>query len=270
VVHWFELWGLFELRILDFELLLMGFYIKDAREVERMRQAGAIASRTLDLMAVKVKPGVTLKELERWCREYIESQNGKPAFLGYRGFPGAVCISVNDEVVHGIPSKRRVKAGDLVKVDVGVILDGLYADTARTFVVGEIPPRTRQLVMATEQALALGIAQARAGNRLSDISCAVQDYVEALGFSVVRELSGHGVGIKLHEEPSVPNFGKPGTGSRLVAGLTIAIEPMINQGTYEVRTERNGWTVVTKDGAPSAHFEHTILVNDGPAEILTK
>jgi methionyl aminopeptidase len=248
----------------------MGFYIKDAREIEGIREAGRIVARTLDYMSEKVRTGVTLSQLERWCQEFITSQDAVPAFLGYRGFPGAVCISVNEEVVHGIPGRRRVQGGDLVKLDVGVKKKGLYADGARTFVVGDIPPQTRKLVETTEKALYLGIEQAQAGKRLSDISCAIQRHVEAHGFSVVRDLSGHGVGIELHEDPPVPNFGRPGTGRKLVAGMTLAIEPMVNMGTYEVFTEANGWTVVTKDSAPSAHFEHTILVVEGPAEILTR
>jgi methionyl aminopeptidase len=248
----------------------MGFYIKDAREIAGMRQAGHIVAATLDRIASEVKVGVSLTQLERICRDFIVANEAEPAFLGYKGFPGAVCISVNDQVVHGIPNGRRVVEGDLVKVDVGVRKDGLYGDGARTFVVGAIPPRIRELVDTTEQALYLGIEQARAGHKLGDISWAVQSFVEAHGFSCVRELSGHGVGIELHEEPAVPNFGKPGRGARLVAGMTLAIEPMINVGTHDVRTEANDWTVVTKDGQASAHFEHTILVTNGPAEILTK
>lgn len=248
----------------------MGIYIKDEPEIVAMRRAGAIVARTLDSIADNVKPGVTLLELEHWCQAFIEEQGGKPAFLGYRGFPGAVCISVNQEVVHGIPSARRVQESDLIKIDVGVLKDGLYADGARTFPVGAIDRRTQKLVGATAEALERGIQQACAGNRISDISCSIQDYVEAQGFSVVRELSGHGVGVELHEEPSVPNFGKPGTGAVLKPGMTLAIEPMVNMGKYDVLTERNGWTVVTKDGLPSAHFEHTVLIRDGRAEILTK
>jgi methionyl aminopeptidase len=252
------------------ELRLMGFYIKDAQEIEGMRQAGRIVARVLDHIADRMKPGITLTQLARWCQEFITGEGGKPAFLGYRGFPGAVCTSVNDEVVHGIPGPRRIREGDLVKLDVGVIKNGLYADGARTFVIGSTPPRTQELVAATEQALYLGIEQATAGKRVSDISCAIQRFVETRGFSVVRDLSGHGVGIELHEEPAVPNFGKPGTGRKLVPGMTLAIEPMVNLGAFEVLTEANGWTVKTRDGAPSAHFEHTVLVTGGPAEILTQ
>jgi methionyl aminopeptidase len=248
----------------------MGFYIKDAGEVARIRQAGALVARTLDYIRDRVVRGVTLKQLAESCREFIVQHDAKPAFLGYRGFPGAICTSVNEEVVHGIPGPRKVQEGDLVKLDIGVLKDGMYADAARTFIVGQIPAPWQKLVSATEHALALGIEQARAGNRLSVVSCAIQDYVEAQGFSVVRELSGHGVGIELHEEPPIPNFGKPGTGPKLVKGMTLAIEPMVNMGGFEVDTERNGWTVIARDGLPSAHFEHTILVQDGPAEILTR
>lgn len=248
----------------------MGFYIKDAGEVARIRQAGALVARTLEYIRDRVVPGVTLKQLAELCREFIVRHDAKPAFLGYRGFPGAICTSVNEEVVHGIPGPRKVQEGDLVKLDIGVLRDGMYADGARTFIVGRIPPAWQKLVSATEHSLALGIEQARAGNRLSAVSCAIQRYVEAQGYSVVRELSGHGVGIELHEEPAIPNFGKPGTGPKLVKGMTLAIEPMVNLGGFEVDTDRNGWTVIARDGLPSAHFEHTILVQDGPAEILTK
>jgi len=247
----------------------MGFYVKDASEIARIRRAGALVGRTLDFIRDRVKPGVTLQQLADWCQAFIVRHDARPAFLGYRGFPGAICTSVNEEVVHGIPGPRKVQDGYLVKLDIGVLKDGMYADAARTYPVGEITPQQQELVATTERALQLGIEQARAGNRLSAVSCAVQQYVEAQGFSVVRELSGHGVGIELHEEPAIPNFGRPGTGPKLVKGLTLAIEPMVNLGRFEVDTDRNGWTVVARDGLPSAHFEHTILVQDGPAEILT-
>jgi methionyl aminopeptidase len=248
----------------------MSFYIKDASEIAHIRQAGALVARTLDFAQEKVKPGVTLLQLADWCQEFIVRHGARPAFLGYRGFPGAICTSVNEQVVHGIPGPRKVREGDLVKLDIGVVRDGMCADGARTCVVGRISPEWQRLVAATEHSLALGIEQARAGNRLSAVSCAIQRYVEAQGFSVVRELTGHGVGIELHEEPAIPNFGKPGTGPKLVKGLTLAIEPMVNLGRFEVVTDPNGWTVIARDGLPSAHFEHTILVQDGPAEILTK
>ena len=247
-----------------------GVYLKDAQEVSIMRRAGAIVRRVLEEASGQIRPGVTLLELERWCHRSILEQGGMPSFLGYQGFPAAVCISVNDEVVHGIPSERRIADADLVKLDVGVTLDGMIADAAATYVVGAIPARSRELVVTTEQALYKGIEQARAGNHLHDISHAIQTHVERQGFSVVRALSGHGVGRKLHEGPSIPNFGRAGSGVKLRAGMTLAIEPMINLGNLEVCTEDNGWTVKTRDGRPSAHFEHTILVTDGPAEILTQ
>lgn len=235
-----------------------------------MRRAGRLVAQTLNVAAEKVQEGISLKALEDICHQFILAHGGKPAFLGYRGFPGAVCISINDEVVHGIPDSRLLTDGDLVKIDVGVLKDGLYADGARTFIVGSVPARVDQLVQVTEQALYLGIQQARAGNRLSAISCAIQQHVEAHGFSVVEELSGHGIGIELHEEPAVPNFAKPGTGIRLKAGMTIAIEPMVNFGSPQVQTDANKWTVKTRDGLPSAHFEHTVLITNGAPEILTK
>ena len=223
----------------------------------------------LDAAGKAVGPGRTLKQLEQVCDEYIRSHGGYPTFLGYRGFPAAVCIGVNEEVVHGIPGPRRLADGDIVKIDVGVTKDGLIADGARTFAVGNVKPEVMALVAATERSFWLGAAQARVGNRVSDIGHAVQAYVEAQGYSVVRDLCGHGVGTNLHEDPSVPNFGKPGMGIKLAAGMTLAIEPMVNMGGYEVETLDNGWTVVATDRKPSAHYEHTILVTGGEPEILT-
>lgn len=210
-----------------------------------------------------------MKELERVCVSVIEAGSGKPTFLGYRGFPAPVCISVNEEVVHGIPDGRRLVEGDIVKLDVGVTKDGLVADAARTFEVGRVAEEVHELVKATEEAFWIGTAKAVPGNRVSDISAAVQTYVEEKGYSVVRELCGHGVGLELHEEPSVPNFGKPGRGRRLEPGMTLAIEPMVNLGRAEVRTLDNGWTVVAQDRMPSAHYENTVLVTEGKPEVLT-
>ena len=225
---------------------------------------------TLQAAAKAVSPGKTLRQLEQVCDDYIRSQGGYPTFLGYRGFPAAVCIGVNEEVVHGIPGHRKLAEGDIVKVDVGVTKDGLIADGARTFAVGNVKPEILALVAATEKSFWLGAAQAKAGNRVSDIGYAVQSYIESQGYSVVRDLCGHGVGTNLHEDPSVPNFGKPGQGMKLVAGMTLAIEPMVNMGRYEVETLSNGWTVVTSDHEPSAHYEHTVLVTAGEPEILTR
>jgi methionyl aminopeptidase len=249
---------------------LLPVHLKSAREVEGIRAAGRVVAGTLEAAGKAVSPGKTLRQLEQVCDEYIRSQGGYPTFLGYRGFPAAVCIGVNEEVVHGIPSHRKLVEGDIVKVDVGVTKDGLIADGAKTFPVGNVKPEVLALVAATEQSFWLGAAQARAGNRVSDIGHAVQTFVESQGYSVVRELCGHGVGTNLHEDPSVPNFGKPGQGMKLVAGMTLAIEPMVNMGKYAVETLGNGWTVVAADRRPSAHYEHTVLVTDGEPEILTR
>jgi methionyl aminopeptidase len=244
--------------------------LKSEREIEGIRAAGRVVAGALAAAGRAVSLGTTLQQLEKVCDEYIRTRGGYPTFLGYRGFPAAVCIGVNEEVVHGIPGRRRLADGDIVKVDVGVTKDGLIADGARTFAVGRVKSDVLSLVAATERAFWLGAAQARAGNRVSDIGHAVQTYVEAQGYSVVRDLCGHGVGTKLHEDPSVPNFGRPGQGMRLVAGMTLAIEPMVNMGRYEVETLENGWTVIAADRKPSAHYEHTLLVTAGEPEILTK
>jgi methionyl aminopeptidase len=234
-----------------------------------MRAAGRVVAGALAAAGKAVGPGRTLKQLEQVCDDYIRSHGGYPTFLGYRGFPAAVCIGVNEEVVHGIPGPRKLADGDIVKIDVGVTKDGLIADGARTFAVGNVKPDVRALVAATERSFWLGAAQARVGNRVSDIGYAVQTYVEAHGYSVVRDLCGHGVGTNLHEDPSVPNFGKPGLGIKLLAGMTLAIEPMVNMGAYKVETLGNGWTVVAADRKPSAHYEHTVLVTAGEPMILT-
>jgi methionyl aminopeptidase len=248
----------------------MAIFIKSEKEIAGIRKAGRIVAKTLKLIETEIVEGKTLEELEELCVKIITSENAKPAFLGYRGFPKAVCISVDDEVVHGIPNGRRLRNGEIVKIDVGVYKDGLYADGAKSFRVGTISKILEKLMTATEKALTLGIEQALAGNRISDISYTIQSYIESQGFSVIRELSGHGVGVQLHEEPSIPNFGRPGKGTKLVPGMTLAIEPMVNLGGYEVWTDKNGWTVKTKDGKPSAHFEHTVLVTDAEPETLTR
>jgi methionyl aminopeptidase len=243
--------------------------VKSAKEIEKMRVACQAATRILQAVAARVQPGVTTGELGELAGELIRQAGGKSAFLGYKGFPGNVCISVNEEVVHGIPGRRKVQYGDIVSLDVGIILDGFIGDNATTVAVGVIEPRTQELLQATEDALFAGIAAARAGHRVGDISHAIQSLVEARGFSVVREFVGHGVGRKMHEEPQVPNFGRPGEGPKLKPGMTLAIEPMINGGTLEVVMLKDGWTVVTADGAPSAHCEHTVLITEGEPEILT-
>ena len=243
--------------------------IKSPREIELMRAACAAAADVLEAVAVLAQPGRTTKELDEAAGELIAKKGGKSPFLGYRGYPGNICVSVNEEVVHGIPGKRKLQYGDIVSLDVGVVLNGYVGDNATTVAVGLVAPRTQELLRVTQQALAAGIAQAKDGNRVGDISHAVQSTVEAKGFAAVREFVGHGVGRKMHEEPQIPNFGEAGKGPKLKAGMTLAIEPMINAGTFEVQMLGDGWTVVSADGAPSAHFEHTVLVTDGDAEILT-
>ena len=243
--------------------------IKTPDEVGRMRVACNAAAEILAAVAHEVQPGRTTEELNDVAAGLMAKFGGKSPFLGYKGYPGQICVSVNEEVVHGIPSKRRVQYGDIVSLDVGIILDGFVGDNAKTVAVGVVDERTQQLLRVTEQALYAGIAAARAGNRVGDISHAVQSTVEVQGFSVVREFVGHGVGRKMHEEPQVPNYGRLGEGPKLKPGMTLAIEPMINGGTSDVVMLSDGWTVVSADGAPSAHFEHTVLVTDGDAEILT-
>jgi methionyl aminopeptidase len=249
--------------------------IKTSHEIELIRESCKIVADVLKLVGTKIQPGVTTLDLDRLAEDYIRSFGGVPAFKGYGHkksnlFPATLCTSINDVVVHGIPSKRALHDGDIVSVDVGVKKEGFFGDGARTFAVGEISGEKQRLMKATEESLAKGIEQAVAGQRIHDISSAVQEHVEAHGFSVVRDLVGHGVGLELHEEPSVPNFGKRGTGIKIQDGMTLAIEPMVNAGSWEVEFGADGWTVKTRDGKPSAHFEHTIAVVDGKPEILTK
>lgn len=243
--------------------------IKNSRELALMKDACVISARALQLAGEAVEPGVTTAELDRMIRKYIESQGAKPSFLGYGGFPASACISVNETVIHGIPDKRVIKAGDIVSIDVGAHLNGYHGDNAATFAAGDISPQAQALLDATRESLYEGIAQAIAGNRVGDISAAVQQYVEMRGYSVVRQFVGHGVGTNLHEDPSVPNFGTPGRGPRLLPGMTLAIEPMVNMGVPDVEVLKDGWTTVTRDGKLSAHFEHTIAITkDGPV-VLT-
>lgn len=237
--------------------------------IEGIRAAAQIVARVLREMGRAVRPGITTAELDRLAETIIRDCGARPAFKGYRGFPASICPSVNDEVVHGIPGKRALKEGDIIGVDVGTELHGWYGDAARTFAVGAVSEEASRLMRVTEEALHLGLQQARAGNRVGDISNAVQVHVEQNGFSVVRDLVGHGIGREMHEEPAIPNFGPPGKGPRLVAGQVLAIEPMVNIGGPAVVTRSDGWTVATKDGRWSAHFEHTVAVGpDGP-EILS-
>ncbi len=235
-----------------------------------MRAAGRVAALARKKAADAVRPGVTTLEIDRVAKKTIESLGAKPSFLGYNGFPGSACVSVNDEVIHGIPSSMHViKEGDIVKIDVGAYIGGCHGDCACTVACGEISEKARKLIAVTRQSFFEGVRFAKAGNRLFDISAGVQAYVEKNGFSVVRKYVGHGIGSMMHEAPEVPNFGKHGHGLRLVKGLTIAVEPMVNAGVYEVKVLQDGWTVKTKDGKLSAHYENTIAITDGEPEILT-
>lgn len=243
--------------------------VKNREDLKGMRAAGRIAGRVRDAVAEKIGPGVTSEELSEYAGRLIREWGGESAFFGYRGYPGQICVSVNDCVVHGIPNKRRIELGDIVSVDVGVRHKGFIGDTARTVMVGVTDPEVIELVRVTEASLATGIEKAVAGARLSDVSHAIEMAVVKAGFSVVREFVGHGIGRDMHEDPQIPNFGKPGRGPKLAAGMTLAIEPMVNAGKAGVEVQKDGWTVLTKDRRFSAHFEHTIAVCDGKAEILT-
>ena len=240
--------------------------IKTAREIRQMQAACKLSARALRLAGEAIEPGVSTLEIDTLVRKFIEEQGATPSFLGYGGFPASTCISVNNVVIHGIPSKKIIlKEGDIVSVDVGAYLNGYHGDNAYTFACGDISKEARALLDATKESLYEGIKMAVAGNRVGDISAAVQEYTEARSYSVVRDFVGHGVGAKLHEEPSVPNFGTPHRGARLIPGMTLAIEPMINMGSYDVEVLSDEWTVVTADSSLSAHFEHTIAVTpDGP------
>ncbi len=248
--------------------------IKSKKEIDYIRESCRIVAETLQLLKSNVKPGISTFELDKIAEDYIRSNNAVPAFKGYSqgsapGFPGSVCASVDDEVVHGIPGSRILKDGEIVSVDIGVLKKGFFGDAALTIAVGNISDEKKKLMDVTERSLQLGIEQAIAGNKVHDISNAVQVYAEANGFSIVRDLCGHGVGKFLHEDPSIPNFGRKGTGPKLKNGMTIAIEPMVNAGKYDVITANDGWTILTADGSTSAHFEHTVLINNNSPEILT-
>jgi methionyl aminopeptidase len=244
-------------------------YLRDRTEIEAIRESAQLVARTLEVLGRAVRPGVTTGELDALAEEFIRSHGGRPAFKGYRGFPASICPSVNDEVVHAIPGGRALRDGDIIGIDVGVEMGGYYGDAAHTFGVGEIDEEAKRLLQVTEESLMRGIAQARAGRRVGDVSHAVQSYVEQNGFSVVRALVGHGIGKAMHEEPQVPNHGLPDRGPRLMAGQVIAIEPMVNTGGFDVETQEDGWTVVTRDGGRSAHFEHTVAVGQDGPEILS-
>ncbi len=244
--------------------------LRSHREIEQLRKSNAIVAEVFEELKKVIAPGITPQELDRIAETLILAKGATPAFKGYRGFPATLCVSINEEVVHGIPGSRKLREGDIVSLDVGVTLNGYFGDAAITLPVGEVDQRARELLEVTEKALYVGIEKARAGNRLYDISHAIQACVESGGFSVVRDFVGHGIGKDLHEEPQIPNFGPPHQGPRLESGMIFALEPMVNEGTYEVRVLSDGWTVVTADGKRSAHFEHSIAITDGKAEILSQ
>lgn len=246
-----------------------GMALVEQDRIEGVRAAAQVVARVFHMLGRAVRPGITTAELDRIAEQVIRDAGARPAFKGYRGFPASICSSVNEEVVHGIPGPRALAEGDIIGIDVGAELHGWYGDAARTFAVGAVSDEASRLMRVTQEALDRGIQQARAGNRVGDISHAVQSYVEQHGFSVVRDLVGHGIGRKMHEEPAVPNFGEPGRGPTLHAGQVLAIEPMVNTGGYAVTTRSDGWTVATKDGGWSAHFEHTVAVGPNGPEILS-
>lgn len=235
-----------------------------------MREAGVLLARIVDKIRGKIKTGISTEEIDKIAEELIIREGALPAFKGYRGFPASVCASLNEEVVHGIPSGRCLKDGDLLKLDIGINLNGFFSDYAFTFAIGNISGRARRLVEAAKKALELGIREARVNNRLFDISWAIQNYIESQGFSVVRDFVGHGIGRDMHEPPEVPNFGQPHSGPLLREGMVLAIEPMVNAGSWQVRISENGWTALAKDGLESAHFEHTVAITAAGPEILTK
>lgn len=244
--------------------------IKSEREIELMREAGRILAKIHEELGKTLAPGMSTKEIDRMCEDMIRSHGCVPSFLNYQGFPASVCISINDEVVHGIPDKHRyLEEGDIVSLDTGVIWKGYQSDAARTHMIGEVSGEARKLVEVTRQSFFEGIKYAKSGNHLNDISKAIQEYAESFGFGVVRDLVGHGIGTEMHEAPEIPNFAQRRKGIRLVAGMTLAIEPMITAGRYDVVWEDDGWTVVTEDGSLASHYENTILITDGEPEILS-
>jgi methionyl aminopeptidase len=244
--------------------------LKSKDEVSKMAEASRIVALALEELEKQIRPGMTTQDLDRIAEEVIRKEGGIPAFKGYREFPATLCVSINDEVVHGIPSDRKLEEGDIVGLDLGAVVDGYYGDSAITLGVGRVSEVAEKLIRVTEEALAEGIEMVRTENRISDIGHAVQKHVEAAGFSVVRDYVGHGIGRALHEDPQVPNFGSPGSGPRIREGMVLAIEPMVNAGGYQTRVLDDRWTVVTKDGSLSAHFEHTIAATDNGPVVLTK
>ncbi len=245
--------------------------LKTRREIELMREAGRISATALKLAGEAVQPGITTKEIDKIAYDYIKSQGAIPSFLNYNGFPATACISINQEVIHGIPDREHIiREGDIVSIDLGAVYNGFHGDNAATFPCGKISPAAQRLCNTTQESLYVGLSKAVAGNRLGDVGFAIYDYCIKRGYGVIRDYTGHGIGTHLHEDPSVPNYGKPGKGARLLPGMTLAIEPMINEGTQDVRVLKNNWTVVTADGKLSAHFEHTIAITEGECLILTK
>ncbi|OON97466.1 MAG: type I methionyl aminopeptidase [Epulopiscium sp. Nele67-Bin005] len=247
----------------------MAISIKTEHEIQLMQESANILIEAHDVIAEYIKIGKTTKEIDAVAEKFIRSKNATPSFKGLYGFPAATCISINEEVVHGIPSNRQIKDGDLVSVDLGVYFQGFHSDAARTHAVGNVSPESIKLMQVTEQCFFEGIKYAKAGNHLGQVSKAIQDYAEDHGYGVVRDLCGHGIGRAVHEDPQVPNYKPPGRGIKLKAGMALAIEPMINMGTWQVRTLSDNWTIITRDGLPSAHYENTIIVTDGDPLILT-
>jgi methionyl aminopeptidase len=247
----------------------MAVVLKSDREIELIRQGGRILAEVLQKLVERIRPGLSTAEIDRFVREEFDRRGVRPSFLGYRGFPAAVCVSVNEEIVHGIPGRRVLEEGDIVSIDLGLIYKGYQADAAVTVGVGRVSPEAERLIQTTEEALMAGIRAARAGARLGDVSWAIQSYAENRGYSVVREYVGHGIGREMHEEPPVPNYGRPGTGLVLRKGMVLAIEPMLVIGDWRTRVLDDGWTVVTADGTLAAHAEHTVAITNGEAEILT-
>ena len=243
--------------------------LKTSKELAKMKRAGSISAQALQVGGAAVRPGVTTGEIDRAVRSFIQSKGAIPSFLGYGGFPGSACVSVNDEIIHGIPGGRVIQEGDIVSIDVGAIVDGYHGDNASTFAAGRVSDAAQKLMDATRESLLAAIAVAKPGARLGDIGYAVQSYVEALGYGVVREYVGHGIGTEMHEEPEVPNYGRPGHGVRLVPGMVIAIEPMITEGSPALHVLDNDWTVVTNDHKLAAHFEHTVAITESGPVILT-
>ena len=247
----------------------MGIFIKNDEQIALMRHASRIAAKTHELLAKSIKPGITTDDLDKIAEEYIRSQGATPSFLGYRGFPKSLCTSVNDEVIHGVPGLRRLRNGDIISIDLGVCYKRFHGDAARTHPVGKVSDVHMKLIEVTEQCFFEGIKHAKNGHRLHDISAAIEDYVDAFGFGIVREWCGHGIGRQVHEDPQIPHTRQEKRGPKLARGMTLAIEPMINAGTHEISTAQDTWTVVTRDGEYSAHYENTILVTDGEADVLT-